>query len=98
MSEATISEATAHSARSEQEDTYLSPPVQRALRLLRHMVQGDPVTSISRSARELGINRTTLMRILRTLQAERFIESRGDGNGWRIGLGFISLAAQAFYS
>jgi DNA-binding IclR family transcriptional regulator len=77
---------------------YLSPPVQRSVRLLRHIVEGDPVTSISRTARELGINRTTLLRLLRTLHAERFIEPRSDGNGWRIGVGFIGLAAQAFYS
>jgi len=81
-----------------QDDKYLSPPVQRSMRLLRHIVEGDPVTSVSRTARELGINRTTLLRLLRTLHSERFIEPRDDGNGWRVGVGFIGLAAQAFYS
>jgi DNA-binding IclR family transcriptional regulator len=81
----------------EKSDIYLSPSVQRSVRLLRHVLNGDPVTSISRTARELGINRTTLLRLLRTLQAERFIERRSDGNGWRIGVGLIGLAAQAFY-
>jgi DNA-binding IclR family transcriptional regulator len=81
----------------DQDDVYLSPPVQRSVRLLRHIVAGDPVTSISRAARELGINRTTLLRLLRTLHAERFIEPRSDG-GWRIGVGFIGLAAQALHS
>lgn len=80
------------------EDAYLSPPVQRAVRLLRHIVEGDPVTNLSRSARELGINRTTLLRLLHTLHAERFLEPRGEGQGWRIGTGLIGLAAQAFYS
>jgi DNA-binding IclR family transcriptional regulator len=83
---------------SGENDIYLSPPVQRSVRLLRHIVEGDPVTSISRTARELGINRTTLLRLLRTLHAERFIEPRNDGNGWRVGMGLIGLAAQAFYS
>lgn len=80
------------------EDAYLSPPVQRAVRLLRHVVEGDPVTNLSRSARELGINRTTLLRLLHTLHTERFLEPRPEGNGWRIGTGLIGLAAQAFYS
>lgn len=83
---------------AERDDKYLSPPVQRSVRLLRHIIEGDPVTSISRTARELGINRTTLLRLLRTLQSEHFIEPRSDGNGWRVGVGFIGLAAQAFYS
>lgn len=82
---------------SDAEDAYLSPPVQRAARLLRHIAEGDSVTNMARTARELGINRTTLMRLLHTLEAERFIEQR-EGQGWRIGLGLIGMAAQAFFS
>jgi DNA-binding IclR family transcriptional regulator len=78
--------------------TYLSPPVQRAARLLRHIAEGDSVTNISRTARELGINRTTLLRLLHTLESERFIEQRSEGLGWRIGIGLIGLTAQAFFS
>src|SRR5262249_50611059 len=92
-------ESTARSPRSgEQNEMYLSPPVQRSVRLLRHIVEGGPVTSISRTARELGINRTTLLRLLRTLHAERFIEPCSDGNGWRTGVGFIGLAPQVLHS
>jgi DNA-binding IclR family transcriptional regulator len=80
------------------EATYLSPPVQRAARLLRHIAEGDSVANISRTARELGINRTTLLRLLHTLESERFIEPRGEGLGWRIGIGLIGLTAQAFFS
>ena len=79
-------------------DPYASPPVQRAARLLRHIAEGDVVTNMSETARALGINRTTLVRLLHTLHAERFIEPRPDGNGWRIGVGLIGLAAQAFFS
>jgi DNA-binding IclR family transcriptional regulator len=57
-------------------DIYISPPVQRAVVLLRHIAEGDQVTNMSRTARELGINRTTLLRLLHTLEAERFIEPR----------------------
>lgn len=81
------------------DDAYLSPPVQRAARLLRHIAEGDPVVNMARSARELGINRTTLLRLLHTLEAERLIERRGgDAQGWRIGFGLIGMAAQAFFS
>lgn len=79
-------------------DAYLSPPVQRAARLLRHIAEGDAITNMSETARALGINRTTLLRLLHTLSAERFIEPRPDGNGWRIGVGLIGLTAQAFFS
>jgi DNA-binding IclR family transcriptional regulator len=82
----------------ERDDAYLSPPVQRAARLLRRIGEGDSVTNISRTARELGINRTTLLRLLHTLESERFIERRSEGPGWRIGIGLIGLTAQAFFS
>lgn len=83
----------------EQESAYNSPPVQRAARLLRRIAEGDPVVNLARTARELEINRTTLMRLLHTLHAERLIEPRGtDIPGWRIGRGLIAMAAHAFHS
>ena len=78
-------------------EEYLSPPVQRAARLLRHIAEGDGVRNMTQTAKQIGINRTTLLRLLHTLEAERFIEPRPDG-GWRIGSGLIGMAAQAFYS
>lgn len=83
----------------DEESAYLSPPVQRAARLLRHIAAGDPVTNMAQTARALDINRTTLLRLLHTLQAERFIEPRGGGKpGWRVGLGLFGMVAQAFAS
>jgi DNA-binding IclR family transcriptional regulator len=80
------------------EGAYNSPPVQRAARLLRHIAEGDPVTNVAATARELGISRTTLHRLLATLEMERFIEARPEGQGWRIGMGLIGLTAQAMFS
>jgi DNA-binding IclR family transcriptional regulator len=80
------------------DEAYASPPVQRVARLLRHIAEGDAVTNMSQTARELGINRTTLLRLLHALEAERFIEPRSEGQGWRIGVGLITLTAQAFFS
>ncbi len=82
----------------EPEAAYVSPAVRRAARLLRHIAEGDSVTNMSRTARELGINRTTLLRLIQTLDAERFIEPRSEGRGWQIGVGLIGLTAQAFFS
>jgi DNA-binding IclR family transcriptional regulator len=80
------------------DDLYASPPVQRVARLLRRIAEGDAVTNMSRTARELGINRTTLLRLLHALESERFIEPHSEGHGWRIGVGLITLTAQAFFS
>ena len=78
------------------DDDYLSPPVQRAARLLRHIADGDAVTNMAETSRRIGINRTTLLRLLHTLEAERFIEQ--DSTGWRIGPALIGLASRALHS
>lgn len=77
------------------EEAYLSPPVQRAARLLRRIAEGDTCRNMSRTARELDISRTTLLRLLHTLAAEGFLEPIGEGEGWRLGPAVIALAAQA---
>jgi DNA-binding IclR family transcriptional regulator len=79
------------------DSNYLSPPVQRAARLLRRIADGDGVTNMSRTASAIGINRTTLLRLLHTLEAEGLIE-RADDQGWRIGLGLVAIAARTFFS
>ena len=80
------------------DSNYLSPPVQRAARLLRRIADGDGVTNMSRTAAAIGINRTTLLRLLHTLEAEGLIERAGDEAGWRIGLGLVAIAARSFFS
>jgi DNA-binding IclR family transcriptional regulator len=77
---------------------YAVPPVHRAFRLLRHISAGGRCRNASATARELGINRTTLIRLLHTLAAERMIESPDDGESWQIGPGMIALAAEALRS
>src|SRR5258707_15533020 len=78
--------------------SYISPPVQRAARLLRRIAEGDGVTNMSRTAGAIGINRTTLLRLLHTLEGEGFIERADEHSGWRIGLGLIALAGRTFFS
>lgn len=76
---------------------YSVPPVERALKLLRHIAAGDPVVNISHTARALAISRTTLIRLMATLEAERMIEVRREG-GYKLGLGLAGLAAQALFA
>lgn len=77
---------------------YAVPPVHRAFALLRHIAGGERCRNTSATARELGINRTTLIRLLHTLAAEGMIESPDDGASWQIGPGMIALAAEALRS
>ena len=88
-----MTERSSSDASPDAKNTYLSPPVQRAARLLRHIAEGDAVLNMSETAHSLGINRTTLLRLLHTLSGEGFIEPHPDG-GWRIGIGLIGLIAQ----
>jgi DNA-binding IclR family transcriptional regulator len=74
---------------------YSVPPVARAFKLLRHIAGGDTVTNMSETARLLGISRTTLIRLIGTLEAEQMIERISTGNGYRLGFGLAGLAGQA---
>ncbi len=78
--------------------SYGVPPVERAFKLLRHIAAGDSVANMSVSARALGISRTTLMRLVATLEAEQIIERKADGSGYSLGLGLVGLAGQALYA
>lgn len=76
-------------------DTSGVPPVERAIRVLRYIAAGETCSNITNAAKEIGINRTTLIRLLHTLSEERMIERRDDGRGYVLGFGLIGLAAQA---
>jgi DNA-binding IclR family transcriptional regulator len=74
------------------------PPVERAIHLLRYIADGNACTNISRAAKDTGINRTTMLRLLETLTKERMIQANGEGGGYGLGTGLIHLAAHALYS
>lgn len=74
---------------------YSVPPVVRAFAVLRHIAAGNRSRNISSTAKTLGINRTTLIRLLATLEAEGMIEAIDDANGYRLGTGLIALATEA---
>ena len=77
---------------------YVVPPVSRALKVLRAIASGDTVANASETARTLGLSRTTLIRLLGTLEIEGMIERNPHGLGFRLGLGLVSLAGQALLS
>ncbi len=90
---------TSHgSAQQRAGPAYGVPPVARAFKLLRHIAAGGSIANMSLSARALGISRTTLMRLIATLEAEQIIERKADGSGFGLGLGLVGLAGQALYA
>ena len=77
---------------------YSVPPVERALALLRYIGEGNKCRNITEVSSQLSINRTTLIRLIHTLLNNRMIEEIGDDEGYRLGLGTITLAAKAIQS
>ncbi|MBY4891879.1 IclR family transcriptional regulator [Rhodobacteraceae bacterium N5(2021)] len=75
--------------------SYSVPPVERALKLLHYIGEGERARNLSIVARDLGINRTTLIRLIHTLLDHRMIEELPDGAGYRLGAGLVSLGALA---
>lgn len=75
--------------------SYSVPPVVRALKLLHYIGEGERARNLSTVSRDLGINRTTLIRLIHTLVDHRMIEELPDGGGYRLGAGMVSLGAQA---
>src|SRR5438876_12120024 len=77
---------------------YISPPVQSAVRLIRHVAEGNTVLNMSETAKTLKINRTTLIRLLHTLEVEGFLERRANGAGFQVGLALLEVGARALFS
>lgn len=77
------------------EPNYLVPPVMRAIALIRHVAAGNRCRNTSRTAKALNINRTTLIRLLATLEMEGILEPLPDDGGYQLGTGLIALASEA---
>ena len=77
---------------------YIAPPVQRAVRLIRHIAEGNTVVNMSETAKTLKINRTTLLRLLHTLEVEGFVERRPEGAGFQVGITLLGIAARTLFS
>lgn len=77
---------------------YNVPPVTRAIKLLRNVAEKKSFANLSAAARSIGINRTTLLRLLNTLEAERFIEKTGVAGEYVLGAGLIEMVAERIFS
>ena len=77
---------------------YIAPPVQRAVRLIRHIAEGNTVGNMSETAKALKINRTTMLRLLHTLEVEGFVERASDGTGFKVGMALLGVAARTLFS
>jgi len=70
-------------------------PVERAFRLLRFIAEGGSTANLSDVARQINVNRVTVMRLLESLKAAELIEANPQGGSHRLGMPFLTLAASA---
>ncbi|OLL31051.1 IclR family transcriptional regulator [Burkholderia sp. SRS-W-2-2016] len=73
-----------------------SNAVERSFRLLRFIAEGGQTGNVSEAARQLGVNRITLMRLIASLEALGLIVEGPAGH--RLGLPFLTLASAALGS
>lgn len=74
-------------------------PVERAFRLLRFIADGGSTANLSDVARQINVNRVTVMRLLESLKFAGLIEATAPpGGAHRLGMPFLTLAASALGS
>ena len=82
----------------DQKSSSLSAPIQsiqRAAAILRSFTEAEPELGVSELSRRLGLHKSTVSRMVATLQAEGLIDQNPDSGKYRLGLGLISLAGVA---
>ena len=85
-------------AEAAEADRYTVPGLERGLRILAEFSRHEPTLSAPELARRLGVPRSTVFRLLVTLENMGFIERTPDGRSYRLGhavlrLGFEYLAS-----
>jgi DNA-binding IclR family transcriptional regulator len=80
-------------------DRYTVPGLERGLRILCEFSRREPTLTAPELARRLGVPRSTVFRLLMTLENMGFVERTDDGRAHRLGvavlrLGFEYLASQ----
>ena len=79
-------------------NNYSVPPVERAIRLLQYIGEGNKCRNLTKASSHLSINRTTLIRLIYSLLDNGMIEQISEDEGYCLGIGVISLGAQAIQS
>lgn len=72
-------------------DRYTVPGLERGLRLLGEFSRNDPVLTPPELAQRLGIPRSTVFRLLVTLENLGFVERTPDGRSYRLGLAILRM-------
>jgi DNA-binding IclR family transcriptional regulator len=80
-------------------DRYTVPGLERGLRILAEFSRREPMLTAPELARRLGVPRSTVFRLLVTLENMGFVQRTDDGRAYRLGLavlrlGFEYLASQ----
>lgn len=78
--------------------TALTSPVQsiqRAAAILRSFTEAEPELGVSELSRRLGLHKSTVSRMVATLQAEGLIGQNLETGKYRLGIGLIGLAGVA---
>lgn len=69
--------------------------IERATAILRSFTEADPELRVTELAQRLGLHKSTVSRILATLQQEGLVAQNPETGRYRLGLGLISLAGVA---
>ncbi len=72
-------------------DRYTVPGLERGLRILGEFSRREPTLTAPELARRLGVPRSTVFRLLVTLENMGFVERTADGRAHRLGLAVLRL-------
>ena len=73
------------------DDKYLVPALQRGLELLGQFSRQTPTLTGAELARNLGLPRASVFRILHTLERSGFVERLGDSASYKLSIGVLRL-------
>ncbi len=76
---------------SDDADRYTVPGLERGLRMLCEFSRREPTLTAPELARRLGVPRSTVFRLLVTLETLGFVERTPDGRAYRLGLAVLRL-------
>jgi DNA-binding IclR family transcriptional regulator len=69
--------------------------IQRAAAILRSFSEAEPEQGVIELSRKLNLHKSTVSRILSTLQVEGFVNQHPETGKYRLGIGLVSLAGVA---
>lgn len=69
--------------------------VQRAIAIMRQFTEAEPELGVNELSRRLGLHKSTVSRLLGTLQAEGLVQQHPTTGQYSLGVGLVSLAGVA---